>query len=417
MNQGSVLQTVLPLAAAGLLAAVTLHGAKRVWRPTPRTEQKTMQCKATLTAGLLFGAACAAGAAFFVVYGLVSCPPPHTLERALRDVFPSSMDAGHYISLAQYGYRAEGAELFPSQHLMIVFFPLWPLLNRLGTALTGAGGYLVGLLWQIPLFALAGAGLYRLTASHFGEKTAAWALAFLVTMPGSFFFAAPMTESLYLVLTVWALVCLDENRPWGFAALGFLAALTRSTGGLLLGVALLAALLHWRQKQPGMGWLAAGLGPAAGTGAYLALNGLVCGDPFAFAQIQRVHWAQGLGWVGDTLRYLLYYAARWWDTDREFVCFVSLPAIVCILWACLALFLVRRKLPVCWLAYGVAYILVAYGTTWLLSAPRYALSLPMLPVAMALLCRKNWQRWLVLALQTGAGLIDLGEFLRWGYVY
>ena len=417
MNQGSVLQTVLPLAAAGLLAAVTLHGAKRVWRPSLPTEQKTMQCKATLTAGLLLGAACAAGAAFFVVYGLVSCPPPHTLERALRYVFPSSMDAGHYISLAQYGYRAEGAELFPSQHLMIVFFPLWPLLIRLGTALTGAGGYQVGLLWQIPLFGLAGAGLYRLTATHFGEKTARWTLAFLVTMPGSFFFAAPMTESLYLALTVWALVCLDDERPAAFALLGFLAALTRSTGGLLLGAAVLAALLRWREKRPGAGWLGAALGPAAGTGVYLALNQLVYGDPFAFVQIQRSHWAQGLGWVGDTLRYLLYYAGRWWNTDREFVCVVSLPAIVCILWACLALFLVRRKLPVCWLAYGVAYILMAYGTTWLLSAPRYALSLPLLPLAMALLCRKNWQRRLVLVLNCTAGAVYLSEFLGWGYVY
>lgn len=413
-----VWQTILSLSVTAMLAVETICGAIRVLRPAAPLHKKTIRPKATLTAGLLFGAACAAGAAFFAFYGLYTHPEA-SLEQALRWVFPTSIDADHYIKLAQYGYGngANAPADFADQHLMIVFFPLFPLLLRLGCMLTGLSGYIVGWLIQPFLLGLAGAGLFRLTAQYFGEKTAAWTLVFFACMPGSFFFAAPMTESLYLALTVWALVFLEENCPIPFAILGFLAALTRSTGGLLAGVALIAAVQAWRQSKKWKCWLAAAFAPCGGTGIYLLLNWYYYGDWRAFSKIQKQHWSQGLGWIGKTVRYLLSYMVQWFESNRNFAVYVSFAGVVCILWACLVLFLNRNRLPVCWLAYGVAYVLTAYGVTWLLSAPRYALSLPMLPLGMVLICKKDWQRVLFVLLESVMGVLYLRQFLLWGPIY
>lgn len=415
----SVWQTLLSLCVTVLLVAVTVRGAVRVLTPAAPLHKKTIHPKATLTAGLLLGAACAAGAAFFAFYGLHT-HPGSSLDEALRWVFPTSIDADHYIKLAQYGYGngTNAPADFADQHLMIVFFPLFPLLLRLGCMLTGLSGYIVGWLMQPILLGLAGAGLFRLAASYFGEKTAAWTLVFLACMPGSFFFAAPMTESLYLALTVWALIFLEEDRPILFTILGCLAALTRSTGGLLAGVALVAALQAWRQgSKKWKGWLAAAVGPCCGTGIYLLLNWYYYRDWLAFSKIQKQHWTQGLGWIGETVRYLLSYMVKWFESNRNFAVYVSFAGVVCILWACLVLFLNRNRLPVCWLAYGVAYVLTAYGVTWLLSAPRYALSLPMLPMGMVLICKKDWQRVLFVVLESVLGILYLRQFLLWGPIY
>lgn len=418
MNVLSLLQFVLPWMVTFLLAAAVLRGVVRAWRPACPVAQKTISTKATLTAGLLLGVVCAAGAAFFVFYGRRACPGA-SLEEVLRHVFPTSIDADHYIQLARYGYAnlPDEQAAFHDQHLMIVFFPLWPLLIRVGTWLTGLDGYVVGLLLQPLLLGLAGAGLYRLIAPHFGEKIAAWTLVLLACMPGSFFFSAPMTESLYLALSVWALVCLEEDHPLGFAVLGLLTALTRSTGGLLGGVALVAAVLCWRQGKSWLRWLAAAVGPFGGTGLYLCMNYYYYGDWTAFSKIQASHWSQGLGWIGDTVRYMLFYVASWWESNHDFALYVSLFGVICIIGACLVLFCNRKQLPVCWLAYGVAYVLMAYGTTWLLSAPRYALSLPMLPLGAALVCKKDWQRALLAAVMGIVGIFYLREFLAWGPIY
>ena len=418
MSWLSVLQLLLPIVVALLLLATTVRGMVRIWHPSADNMTEAPDHKATLTAGLLLLAACAAGAAFFALWGF-RAHPGEPLGQALRYVFPTSIDADHYIQLAQYGYgNYIGADaMFPDQHLMIVFFPLFPALIGLVQAVTGLDGYIVGWAVQPILMGIAGAGLFRLIQPRFGKQTAVWTLLFLAAMPGSFFFAAPMTESLYLALTVWALVFIQEQKILPFVMVGFLAALTRSTGGLLAGAAVLVAIQYAREQKKPWSWLAASLGPCAGTGTYLLLNQYYYGNWFAFAEIQKSHWSQGLGWIGNTVHYLLDYIFGTYKVSTQFAIYVSLLGLVCILWACSMLFLSRKQLPVYWLGYGVAYVLVAYGTTWLLSAPRYALSLPLLPLGMALLCKKNWQRILFLGVEGWIGTLYLIQFLQWGPIY
>lgn len=417
MDWLSFCQAVLPALAALLFVWTTVKGARRVCVPALQADGEKREAwdkKATLTAGLLLFTACAGGAAFFALCAL-DANPGEPLEQALHSVFPTSMDADHYIQLAKYGYGA--GEDFPGQYLMIVFFPLFPWLLRLVCGITGLGGYTAGLLIQPVLFAVGGMALYRIVQPRFGRAAAGETLVLLCLLPGSFFFAAPMTESLYFALSMLAFACMESGRPAAFAGFGFLAALTRSTGGLLAGAAGVLWLMRLRRKEKAAPWLAAALGPAAGTGAYLLLNWHCYGDCFAFSAIQKAHWSQGLGWVGDTLRYHLHYLVSWWESNRSFSLYVSLLAVVLILAQLLTMALCSKKMPVPWLAYSMAYLLVADGATWLLSAPRYALSLPFFPLGVVLLCKKRWQKAAVVWVAALIGALYLRKYLLYGPIY
>lgn len=310
-----------------------------------------------------------------------------SLGQALEAQFYGNTDAKHYLDLAQYGYGS--GEAFPEQYLMIVFFPLLPWLLRLLNLFGWFDYRVLALVVQLPLFCAAGTGLFALAARQYDRRTAWLALVLLIVSPASVFFFAPMTESLFLALTVWYVWCLQTGR-WGRAALlGVLAGLARAPGGLLTGLALLYLLRRARLRRcgPPAAALPAMLGPAAGMGLYFALNQAVYGRWDQYSVYQWEHWGQKLGLFTDTIRYHLQYMARWWQSDRAMAVWVCLAAVLCIVLAFGLLAAAARTLPPHWLGYGLAYLLLTMGATWLLSAPRYAVALFCLPVALAALLR------------------------------
>lgn len=379
----------LPLAAAACFAWGAWQCAVRTLFPAgplPRVQR-------TLPPGLWRPAlfCLAAGALVQAVLVAYSCAQSGgaPLGQALEIQFYGNTDARHYIDLAQYGYGT--GEDFPEQYLMIVFFPLFPWLLRLLNLFGWFDYRILALVVQLPLFCAAGAGLYTLVCRQYDTRTAWRALVLLAVSPAAVFYFAPMTESLFLALTVWYVWCLQSGR-WGRAALlGALAGLTRAPGGLLCGLAFLYLLQQARaqKKAPPPAAAAAVLGPAAGLGLYFALNQAVYGRWDQYSVYQWEHWNQKLGLFTDTIRYHLAYFAGWWHSDRDTAVWLCLTAVVCILAAFALLAAAARRLPPAWLGYGLAYLLVTMGATWLLSAPRYAVALFCLPAALAVLLRRH----------------------------
>ncbi len=380
-------QILLPLAAvlcfawgAWRCAARTLFPAEgSLWLGRTLPEALWRPALACLLAG-------AAVQGLFVAWCL-SRGSYTSLGQALEAQFYGNTDAKHYLDLAQYGYGS--GEAFPEQYLMIVFFPLFPWLLRLLNLFDWFDYRVLALVVQLPLFCAAGTGLFALTARQYDRRTAWLALVLLLVSPASVFFFAPMTESLFLALTVWYVWCL-QTRRWGRAALlGVLAGLARAPGGLLAGLAFLYLLrqARARRKLPPMAALPAMLGPALGLGLYFGLNQAVYGRWDQYSVYQWEHWGQKLGLFTDTIRYHLHYMAEWWQDDRPAAVWICLAAVLCILLAFGLLAAAARTLPPHWLGYGLAYLLLTMGATWLLSAPRYAVALFCLPVALAALLR------------------------------
>ncbi len=150
-------------------------------------------------------------------------------------------DAVHYLDLALNGYRAD----HPGP---TVFGLLTPLTFRAADLILPGGIDLAAMVVQTLAFALALTLLYRVVEVYYGDTALApWAVAVTALLPLSYFFAAPMSESLYLALTLGLFYCGARGR-WGWAALfGLLAALARSQGALLLGI---AGLMLLEQHPP-----------------------------------------------------------------------------------------------------------------------------------------------------------------------
>lgn len=412
-------QLILPLLAAllflwcaGVCVVCTLRPA--LLRPLPGTDTRPRWTWSRAAAVCLLIAL--VWQAIFWTVALVRYPDLGPLA-AIRAQYFGNTDARHYIDLARYGYGA--GEDFPEQYLMIVFFPLFPALLRLLNPLGWLDWGALALAVQVPLFAAAGANLYLVLAGRFGHRRALWALAFTAVGPGCLFFFAPMTESLFLLLST-AYVLLLERQHWTLCGLvGLLAALTRAPGALLCGLALiwLIGRAVCRMHAPGPGAVLAVAGPPAGLGLYFLLNKAVYGSFTQYAVYQKEHWNQGLGLFTSTVRYHLHYLARWWDSDRTAAVFVCATAVAMIFLVLGTLALAARRLPPQYLGYALAYFALTAGATWAISLPRYFSACFLLPVLPAVLLKKTGTRAAALAVWAALGAAYTLEFFVQGPIY
>lgn len=143
-----------------------------------------------------------------------------------------------YIKIAAEGYSPGGGTTnFP---------PLYPLLIRLVTPLLG-GNFLLSALVISNLAALLGfIALGQLINSQTDSETSRLALLYLSFSPSAFFLVAGYTESLFLFLVVLGFIAARKERWAMVGLLGFLGALTRKEGGVVL---LLAFLYLYLEKR------------------------------------------------------------------------------------------------------------------------------------------------------------------------
>ncbi len=291
----------------------------------------------------------------------------------------ANWDGVWFIRIAAGGYRAH--EYSPA------FFPLYPTVVRLLTAVFGGSYVIAGIVASLACYAGAMVVLYLLVRDAFGARPAMWSVAFISIFPTAFFFQAVYSESLFLLLALLCFRWASRGRWWLAGAAGLLAALTRSTG-LMLVVPL--ALMWWEQwrgvplRLPGgprlaasnhqgvrpslPSFLAIGLVPA-GLGVYMSYLWIAFGNPMAFSDAQS-NWGRsfafpltaffdgtvaavrGLGWlVSNGLTAVLNgTAAAAGGLEANVAAnpieFVAMVAAIVFLVAC------WRRLPVAFTAYA-----------------------------------------------------------------
>jgi len=330
-------------------------------------------------------------------------------------------DALWFLRITTGGYRADDGSA--------AFFPLYPLLTRALSFLTGGHPLLAALLVSNVAFFAALLVLYRLTARTFSDAVARRTVVYLAIFPTAFFFLAPYSESLFLLLSVSAFWFAREDRWWLAALAGVLAALTRSAG-IVLAPALLVlafartgpggddATAHARRSSLATRVVASGavlLGPLL----YLAWWQLAHGDPTAPLDAQA-NWgrvaafplttlwraaalALGFGHVGGGNGY--------WVIDALVV--GAIVAAVVAGW---------RRLPVAYLAYAALGLLLPlaypYPSRPLLSMPRFvAVIFPAFWVIADLVERRRLPHTLVVAAFAGGlGLLTV-LFSTWWYIF
>ena len=407
-NGGSAPEFLCALISLLLFAALCLRFVPRwfsLWfgAETPLVKQKGVPLSSIFAIGL----SCAA--VHIALIWLV-------LHYVNRDMTPRefadfwlSADAYHYLCIARDWYIPEGNI---DRVVQLVFLPGYPIAVRLMQLLT-RDYILAGITVSILSFSGALCLVYRLVLLDYGEAAALRTVAVLCMLPGAFFFTAPMSESLFLLLCAACLYSARKER-WLLAGLfGALASFTRSLGLMLfapLFIDMTADLLHGRRKS-WRGLAALALVPL-GFAAYCLINYLVSGDPFRFLYYQRTHWYQELGLFFNTAAYQMRYAL---GAEKDRLMGLWIPNLVASFASLAILFAAAKKLRADYTLWAIAYYAVAIGATWLLSAPRYLAALLPLSLSLALLGEKKALRIAIYTVLAASELYYLTMFaLRYG---
>lgn len=300
--------------------------------------------------------------------------------------FWRSADAYHYLCIARDWYIQEG-DL--DRVVQLVFLPGYPLAVRAVHFLTG-DYILAGLFVSILSFAGALCIVYRLVMIDHVERTALLTVVFLCLTPGAFFFAAPMSESFFLLLSASCLYCARRNRWLVAGVFGALASFTRSMGLMLfvpLFMEMATGILHGR-KSAWRGIAALFLIPL-GFGGYCLINYLVSGNPFQFMKYQSTHWHQNLGLFFNTAAYQMRYAIT---AQTETLLGLWLPNLTAVFASLAVLTAGAKRMRASYTLWAIFYYAVAIGATWLLSAPRYLAVLLPVQLSLALRCDEKRSR-------------------------
>ena len=156
-------------------------------------------------------------------------------------------DSQHYLRIAQQGYTDERDSVFPPLYPGLIASLGWLLGNSATTYLIAA--LLISNLATVALFAL----FYHVITSLHDQATANRTLLYFALFPASFFLFAAYTESLFILLTLGCLWAAQNSRFSLAGFLGFLAALTRLTGGLLI-IPLLYEYYRQYQTELAQSW-------------------------------------------------------------------------------------------------------------------------------------------------------------------
>jgi Dolichyl-phosphate-mannose-protein mannosyltransferase len=243
-------------------------------------------------------------------------------------------DGQWYLAIARFGYGPEPIEGLQTRW---PFFPGFPAVIRAirEVGLPDRGTVLV---LNHLIFLLALAGVWRIARRYTNGPAARLAVWALALFPGSFVFSMVYPSAIWLALSVWAFILVDERRDIAAAVLVTGAAFVRPNG-IVLAIALLFVLRSWRRA----------LLVCAPSVAAVAIWCVFCyhwtGDAFVFLTAKE-------DWPEVTVK---AFALAPWRYDYVF------PHLFLAVAALGALFLVRRRLPFAWTVFTVLYLLPSLG--------------------------------------------------------
>jgi Gpi18-like mannosyltransferase len=207
----------------------------------------------------------------------------------------------------------------------------------------------------------------------------------MAIFPTAYFFNAPYTESLFLTTFSVALYAARKEK-WIIAGLfAGLATVARPLGFLVF----VAVLIEWcfdKRRR----WLDLPIIilPAVTGGLYyLYLNQSIFGNPFEFQKILAVHWQKyltsPLKSIADTWHIAFSKGLN------NFVIFVGWAEAITITISWVLIPVAFKYLRKSWAVFYALNIIVFSSTSFILSTPRYLLSVPPIFVLIAL-AEKNY---------------------------
>lgn len=310
-----------------------------------------------------------------------------------------TLDSQHYLYIAEHGYTPSTSEDY-GRVVEIVFLPGYPLLVKLFSFVI-RDFFAAGMVVSFLSFTASAILLYLLVTEESSREDALYSVIILFMLPGAFFFISPMTESLFLALTL-ATVLMIRKKKWLLAGLfGMYCAFTRSIGVIVaviyvfeLAKDFLSAISNRNpedSKAKTVGRYILKLLPVllivSGILVFMVYNKILDGSFTAFLDYEKKQWSQSAGWFFDTARYsssnIVKYLSGRIGKSRYVGLSVFAMDLVAIFGILGVLFAKRKKIRASFLTYALIYFAISFGVTWLLSGIRYMDGLFVLPLALS----------------------------------
>jgi len=349
-------------------------------------------------------------------------------------------DAVHYVEVAYVGY--------PHHMPLSAFFPFFPLLVR-GLGYLFGGSILADYTAAIILANVCFYGVlvlfYQLLYKDFGHTVAKYALIYLAFAPYGLFFFTGYTESLFLLLSLGVFFFLQrgEALDWWLAGLcGFLAALTRATGIILLVPFIVLFVQRfciptvsatgqmYRAREWWVQWitmdrnqmyrvLSALLSMAlvsAGLLIYLLYLWITFGNPLAFQVQERVIWQRytAFPWVGtiNAINAILRLDQYFFSRNVADLAFTFVPLV--------ALAIGWRRLPLHYSLFCLAMIVFVLSQPCayegLMSVPRYLLVMFPIFLIFALWSKNRFTTYTIMTLSLIFFIINTMKFVTYSWI-
>jgi hypothetical protein len=333
----------------------------------------------------------------------------------------SHWDAPHYLDLVVFGFRAGDSSgligphgyrsIYPEDlHLYIVFYPLFPWLATIVNVVVDdplVSAFVVTTTASIFVAPL----LYRLVRHDEEPAVALRAAWFLLIFPTAYFLHIGYTEAVFMALVLGSFLAARTDRWWLAGALGGLAALARINGLVLIPALVAEAYTQWLQRPPAerrlrVEWLAIGL-VGVGFAVYLGLNQAIYGSPFEFLRIQHEHWYKSLAAPWESIS-----AALGWfrSTKPDYVLMYGVMELLFVAIGLAGTIFAALRFRPSWFVWMAGNMLLFVSTSFLLSTPRYALTLFPLFVTLALASARTWMLVALSAISLAGLVYFAGRF-------
>lgn len=321
-------------------------------------------------------------------------------------------DALWFLRIATDGYAAEDGSA--------AFFPLYPLLIRGLSPFIGGHPLAAALIISNACFFAGLVVLHLVSEEEYDRPFARKTVLYMAIFPTAFFYVAPYTESLFLLLSCSCFLFVRRDR-WAAAGLmGALAAATRSIGILLVLPLLVEA---FKRRRPGeRSWslvarVAWSLSVGAGTLAYLLFWAMASGNFWApltsqggWARELSPFWASIGSGTKEALRSLGTYPAGYHQLDWLMV----MVALVAAVW-------VARRARLVYVVYTLPSLLIPlsliFGGRPFMSLPRFLLPLFPLFWALARFAERFRAHELVIGVSAAGLGVMTALFVTWYFVF
>lgn len=276
--------------------------------------------------------------------------------------FAGQWDGSHYLFIAQHGYVNVGTE-----RLFIVFPPFYPFLIRVSDVFLHHLAFTAIIVSNV-LFILGSLFFYKLLRLDYSERFSLGAVFLVAIFPAAYFFSTAYAESLFFFLVCAALYYARKNHFLPASVLAGLATLTKPFGLIIWPTIIIEWWLSEEKKRLDILIVLFFLLLAAEI--YFFLNYALFKDFFAFQKFLQENWYKSFASPWEGIRGL-WGRTSWTSLDAlEFIATVTawlFSFLGFIKWA---------KLRFSYAIYHFLAVLFFSSTGFILSSPRYLLSIP-----------------------------------------